>query len=157
MEQACHTDVTGSYANAARPYNSCFSCRFCIVLVDFVPEDRRTIVPVAFSNAEWRLENGLEQSSQLPDPFPYQTNVRAADMRIFPTVKGEFRGQVTQIVMNELWMQRFHETLARVHKGTIRPGRKIFSFLSQVQPEVYHCGRLLLQGELIAETTKYST
>jgi AraC-like DNA-binding protein len=85
------------------------------------------------------------------DPFPYQTSVRAADMKIFPTVKGEFRGQVTQIVMNELWMQRFHENLARVHKGTVRPGRKIFSFLSQVQPEVYHCGRLLSQGELIAE------
>jgi AraC-like DNA-binding protein len=85
------------------------------------------------------------------DPFPYQTNVRAADMRIFPTVKGEFRGQVTQIVMKKLWMQRFHENLPRVHKGTIRPGRRIFSFLSQVQPEVYHCGRLLSQGELVAE------
>jgi AraC-like DNA-binding protein len=85
------------------------------------------------------------------DPFPYQTNVRASDMRIFPTAKGEFRGQVTQIVMNELWMQRFHEQLPRVHKGTVRPGRKVFTFLSEAQPEVYHCGRLLSQGELISE------
>jgi AraC-like DNA-binding protein len=53
--------------------------------------------------------------------------------------------------MNELWMQRFHEKLPRVHKGTVRPGRKVFSFLSQIQPDVYHCGRLLSPGELIAE------
>ena len=53
--------------------------------------------------------------------------------------------------MNELWMQRFSENLPRVHKGAARPGRKVFSFLTEDQPEVRNRGRLLSMGELCAD------
>jgi AraC-like DNA-binding protein len=85
------------------------------------------------------------------DPFQYTEAVRAADMQIFPTAKGEFRAELTQVTMNELWMQRFDENLPRVHKGAARPGRRVFSFLTADQPEVHNRGRLLSLGELCAD------
>jgi len=85
------------------------------------------------------------------DPCPYTAAIRAADMEILPITKGEFRAELTQVTMNELWMQRFRENLPRVHKGTVRPGRKVFTFLTEDQPEVYHRGRLWSPGEICTE------
>lgn len=85
------------------------------------------------------------------DPFEFQAAIRAADMEIIPTTKGTFRAELTQATLNKLWMQRLSEDLPRVHKGSIKRGRRIFSFLTEDQPEVYHCGRLFEQGELIAD------
>jgi AraC-like DNA-binding protein len=53
--------------------------------------------------------------------------------------------------MNELWMQRFSEDLPRVHKGAISSGRKVITFLTERQPEVYNRGRLLSLGEMCAD------
>ena len=85
------------------------------------------------------------------DPFQYTEAVRAADMQIFPTTKGQFRAELTQVTLDELWMQRFEEKLPRVHKGAARPGRKVFTFLTEDQPEVRNRGRLLSLGELCAD------
>ena len=52
--------------------------------------------------------------------------------------------------MDKLWMQRFEETLPRLHRGTIRPDRKVFTFLTEDQPEVYNRGKLFSVGELCA-------
>ncbi|UFX47559.1 hypothetical protein HAP47_0013170 [Bradyrhizobium sp. 41S5] len=67
------------------------------------------------------------------DPFLYQAAIRAADWEIFPTTKGEFRAELTQINLNKLWMQRLHETLPQVQVGTVRPGRKVIGFLTDVE------------------------
>lgn len=85
------------------------------------------------------------------DPSQYTAAVRAADMQLFPTAAGDFRAEITQVVMNELWMQRFSENLPGVHKGAVRRGRKVFTFLTEDQPEVYNRGRVLTQGEICAD------
>ena len=83
------------------------------------------------------------------DPFPYQSAFRAADMELFPTAKGEFRAEVTQVELNQLWMTRFHENLPRIQTGVIKRGRKAFGFLTKAnQPELYSCGRPLSPGEI---------
>jgi AraC-like DNA-binding protein len=83
------------------------------------------------------------------DPFPYQAAFRAADMELFPTAKGEFRAEVTQVVLNQLWMARFHENLPRIQTGVIKRGRRAFGFLTKAnQPELYSCGRPLSPGEI---------
>ncbi|MET4042107.1 helix-turn-helix domain-containing protein [Bradyrhizobium sp. RT6a] len=84
------------------------------------------------------------------DPFQYAANVRSADIEIFPTVKGKFGAQLTQVTFAQLWMQRFEETLPRIHRGTIKPDRKVFTFLTEDQPEVYNRGRLFSFGEVCA-------
>jgi AraC-like DNA-binding protein len=81
------------------------------------------------------------------DPFPYQAAFRAADMELFPTAKGEFRAEVTQVVLNQLWMQRFHENLPRVQTGVIRRGRRVFGFLTKAN-QPYSCGRAFSPGEI---------
>jgi len=48
------------------------------------------------------------------DPFPYQEVIRGADVELYPTTRGQFRAELTQINMNRLWMQRFHEKLPQV-------------------------------------------
>jgi AraC-like DNA-binding protein len=88
------------------------------------------------------------------DPFQYTSAVRAADMQVFPTAKGEFQADLTQVTMNQLWMQRFNENLPRIHKGATTPGRRIFSFLTEDQPEVRNRGRLQSLGELCVEDCK---
>jgi AraC-like DNA-binding protein len=72
-------------------------------------------------------------------------------MQIFPTAKGEFRAELTQVVLNQLRMQRFEENLPRVHKGAISRDRKVFTFLTADQPEVSNRGRVFRLGELCAD------
>ena len=70
-------------------------------------------------------------------------------MQLFPTAKGRFRAEVTQVELNQVWMTRFHESLPRIQTGNIRRGRKAFGFLTKAnQPELYSCGRPLSPGEI---------
>src|SRR5260370_22624047 len=82
------------------------------------------------------------------DPCPYMAAIRAADMEILPTTQGEFRAELTQVTLNELWMQRFSESLPRVHKGTVRGRRNGFTFLTEAQPELHNRGTLWSPGEI---------
>ena len=65
------------------------------------------------------------------DPFPYQAALHAADLAFFPTTKGTFRAELTQIrVKFQLWMQCHHQTLPQVNTGAVYVGRKIIGFLT---------------------------
>jgi len=83
------------------------------------------------------------------DPFPYQAAIRAADVELFPTARGEFRAELTQINLNQLWMQRFHEKLPQVFASKIRPGRRVIGFLTGEQPAIQHCGMDLSPRDLV--------
>jgi AraC-like DNA-binding protein len=75
------------------------------------------------------------------DPLPYQAAIRAADVELYPTSRGEFRAELTQINLNQLWMQRFDEKLPQVYASKIRPGRKVIGFLTSAnQPPFQHSG-----------------
>ena len=87
------------------------------------------------------------------DPDPYTAAVLTADMQLFPTAKGEFRAELTQVVLNRLRMQRFEENLPRVHTGAVRRERKVFTFLTADQPEVSNRGRVFSLGEICAVRT----
>ncbi|MBR1148996.1 helix-turn-helix domain-containing protein [Bradyrhizobium sp. AUGA SZCCT0431] len=75
------------------------------------------------------------------DPLPYQSAIRAADVDVYPTERGGFHSELTQIVLNQLWMQRFDEKLPRVFTSGLRPGRTVVAFLAhENQPAMRHCG-----------------
>jgi AraC-like DNA-binding protein len=75
------------------------------------------------------------------DPFPYQAAIRAADIELYPTARGEFRAELTQINLNQLWMQRFNENLPLIYASKLRPGRRAIGFLTTGhQPGKQHCG-----------------
>jgi len=84
------------------------------------------------------------------DPLPYQAALRISDVDVFPTAKGEFRAELTQINLDKLWMQRGHENLPHVVVGTVRPIRKAISFLTKEQEMIY-CGQEVLPGSIIIQ------
>ena len=77
------------------------------------------------------------------DPFPYQAAIRATDAELYPTAKGQFHAELTQVTMDRLWMQRFNERLPEVYASRVRPGRRVIGFLTdpdgyQVEVTTYH-------------------
>jgi len=88
------------------------------------------------------------------DPFHYQTAVRAADLQFFPTARGEFRAQLTQVCLNRLSMERAHESLPVVCVGAVRPGRKVIGFLTKANPPaIRRCGAEVTGGDIIVTNT----
>jgi AraC-like DNA-binding protein len=83
------------------------------------------------------------------DPFPYQAAIRAADVELYPTTRGEFRAELTQITLRQLWMQRFHEKLPQVFVSKIKPGRRVIGFLTGEQPAIQHCGMELSSRDIV--------
>ena len=76
------------------------------------------------------------------DPYSYQANIRAADLEIIPTARGEFRAELTQVCLNQLSMQRAHENLPRICVGKVTPYRKVVGFLTDAnQPPQKHNGK----------------
>src|SRR5436853_607665 len=49
------------------------------------------------------------------DPFSYQSAFRSVDVELFPTVKGKFSAELTQVSMNKL---RLQATVAQLAKTT---------------------------------------
>jgi AraC-like DNA-binding protein len=94
------------------------------------------------------------KSFTFADPFPYQAALRISDVEIFPTVKGEFRAELMQINLNQLWMQRGRENLPHVVAGTVRPVRKAISFLTKEREMVY-CGQRAPLGSIIIQKTDF--
>jgi hypothetical protein len=83
------------------------------------------------------------------DPFPYQATVRATDVEMIPTKRGNFLAELTQVTFDRLWMQRFHEMQPQVHTSQIRPGRKVIAFLTGEQPPLLHRGKELSPREIV--------
>jgi AraC-like DNA-binding protein len=84
------------------------------------------------------------------DPFQYQSAIRAADVEVVPTAKGEFRSELTQITLNKLWIQHFDERLPRIYSVTMKPGRQVIGFLmDEHQPAMRHSGMDVLPHHII--------
>src|SRR4051812_43200373 len=87
------------------------------------------------------------------DPAPYQAAIRATDVELYPTTKGQFQSELTQINFDRLWMQRFSETLPQVYASKIRPGRRVIGFLTDAdQPSMQNCGRELSPREFVVNS-----
>ena len=103
-------------------------------------------------------EDGLMANSAtlcFTDPYQYQMAIRNAEIDLFPTAKGEFRAELTQISLNRLSMQRAHEGLPRVYRGQLVANRAPVSFLTEEQqPPHKHCGIEVSFGQLIVNDTK---
>jgi AraC-like DNA-binding protein len=84
------------------------------------------------------------------DPFQYQSAIRAADVEVIPTAKGEFHSELTQINLNELWIQHFDERLPRIYSATMKPGRQVIGFLMDGrQPAMRHSGLDVLPDDIM--------
>src|SRR5437660_1217441 len=88
------------------------------------------------------------------DPFAYQSAFRSVDVELFPTVKGEFRAELTQVSLSKLWVHGAHEDLPRVYIGMVKPDRAAIGFLTRPnQPAMLHCGMMVSPGEIVINDT----
>ena len=87
------------------------------------------------------------------DPLPYQAAIRAADVELYPTSRGEFRAELTQINLNQLWMQRFDEKLPQVYASKVKLGRKVIGFLTSAnQPPFQHSGMNISPHDIVVSS-----
>ena len=84
------------------------------------------------------------------DPFAYQSAFRSVEVELFPTAKGKFSAELTQVSMSKLWIHSAHEDLPRVYVGAVKPNRAAIGFLSKPnQPPMLHCGMAVSPGDII--------
>jgi AraC-like DNA-binding protein len=88
------------------------------------------------------------------DPFPYQKALRLADVELLPTKKGEFRGELTQITFDKVWMQHGTESLPNVVAGTVKQIRQSITFASNDRETVYR-GVNVLPGGIIVHKADF--
>jgi AraC-like DNA-binding protein len=75
------------------------------------------------------------------DLTSYQTAIRPAAVEMFVTAKGSFRGQLTHIQFDKLWVQSACENLPRVAHSALAPNRACIAFLADAkQPASQYCG-----------------
>src|SRR6202048_4909913 len=88
------------------------------------------------------------------DPFAYQSAFRSVDVELFPTVRGTFRAELTQVNLSKLWVHGAHEDLPRVYIGAVKPHRAAIGFLTRPnQPAMLHCGMAVLPGDIVINNT----
>jgi len=89
------------------------------------------------------------------DPYPYQAAVRAAEIEVLVTKRGNFRAELTQIDLPRVWMQRGRESLPRIFHGAVIANRAVMGFLTSAnQPAIYHCGAVVAPGDIIVNDAR---
>jgi AraC-like DNA-binding protein len=84
------------------------------------------------------------------DPAACQTVFQTADVELFPTAKGSFHAEVTQIGINSLLIHRVRISLPEVNTVALKHGRKSIGFLTEPSSTpLRHCGLEVLPGDII--------
>ena len=74
------------------------------------------------------------------DPFSYQSVLLGIDAQIYPTGRGEFHSELTQVGLNQVWTQRYHEKLPRIFASSMKLDRRVIGFLTdENQPAIRYC------------------
>jgi AraC-like DNA-binding protein len=89
------------------------------------------------------------------DPYAYQSAFfPSVEPELFPTSRGRFCAELTQVSMNKLWMHGAHEDLPRVFIGVTKPHRAAIGFLTRAnQPALLHCGMAVSPGDIVITDT----
>ena len=84
------------------------------------------------------------------DPLACEAAIGTADVELFPTTKGNFHADITQIGMNELVMNRVHISLPEINTVAVKPGRRSIGFLTVPDSApLLHCGLEVLPGDIV--------
>lgn len=73
----------------------------------------------------------LSRVFSFDDPSACQLIFPSADVEMFPTVRGTFHADVTQIGINGIWLHRIHIALPEIDTVAVKPGRRLIGFLTE--------------------------
>jgi hypothetical protein len=86
----------------------------------------------------------------LDDPSACQAIFPSADVELFPTAKGNFHAEITQVGMNGLWMHRIHISLPEINTVAIKPGRRSIGFVTECSSSsLLDCGLEVRPGDVV--------
>jgi AraC-like DNA-binding protein len=84
------------------------------------------------------------------DPYDHQRSLRAEAVDLVVTAPGDFRGEVTRIDVDRLWLQRGRESLPRVVHSAVSKSRNGVFFLADTQQApTHHAGKEFLPGSMM--------
>ena len=96
---------------------------------------------ICANKTAWRwitraIHGGVRQllSSQVfdfSDPVEYEAAIRAADVTVVPTARGDFHAELTRVDFHRLWMQRFAENAPVVKYTALDRQRAPIVFLTR--------------------------
>jgi AraC-like DNA-binding protein len=97
-----------------------------------------------------RAEVAWSSVCSFTDPSACQTVFQTADVELFPTAKGSFHAEVTQIGINRLLIHRVRISLPEVNTVALKHGRKSIGFLTEPNSApLRHCGLEVLPGDIV--------
>jgi AraC-like DNA-binding protein len=92
----------------------------------------------------FRRVYNLDDPSACPAVFP------SADVELFPTAKGNFHAEITQVGMNQIWMHRIHVSLPEINTIAVKPGRRSIGFLTECNSSsLLDCGLEVRHGDIV--------
>ena len=92
----------------------------------------------------------LSRIFNLDDPLACQAVFPSADVELFPTAKGNFHAEITQVGMNRIWMHRIHMSLPEINTVAVKPGRRSIGFLTECNSSSFlDCGLEVRHGDIV--------
>jgi AraC-like DNA-binding protein len=92
----------------------------------------------------------LRRVFSLDDPSACQAVFPSADVELFPTAKGNFHAEITQVGMNRIWMHRIHISLPEINTVAVKPGRRSIGFLTECNSSsLLDCGLEVRHGDVV--------
>ena len=91
----------------------------------------------------------LCRAFSLDDPSACQAVFPSADVELFPTTKGNFHAEITQVGTNRLWMHRIHISLPEINTIAVKPGRRSIGFLTECYSSLLDCGLEVRHGDIV--------
>jgi AraC-like DNA-binding protein len=88
------------------------------------------------------------------DPHHYGATIRAAEVEVLPTTKGNFHAELMHINLHELWLQRGRESLPRILHGAVNAERSAIEFpIRKDHPAIRYRGIDVSPGEIVVHDT----
>lgn len=96
----------------------------------------------------------LSRVFSFDDPSACQAVFPSADVELFPTTRGNFQADVTQVGINGIWLHRIHFCLPEIDTVAVRPGRRLIGFLTESNSSSLLSGGLdVLPGDIFVNTS----
>jgi AraC-like DNA-binding protein len=92
----------------------------------------------------------LSRVLSFDDPSACQAVFPSADVELFPTARGNFHADITQIGMNGIWLHRIHISLPEINTVAVKPGRRSIGFLTECNSSsLLDCGLDVRPGDIV--------
>src|ERR1700743_3681306 len=84
------------------------------------------------------------------DPLLSRNAIVGCDFETFPTRRGNFQADITQIEFNRLRMLLYHLNLPQVSTISLKPARTVIGFLTEEDASTHHYrGMPLEHGDIV--------